>query len=48
MTLGLAESEQHVVVHTFEQTDPSTALVRIISARRATRREIADYEREQQ
>ncbi len=46
VTLGVAENGQYlVVVHTFRQVGPADVLLRVISARRATRREIADYER---
>jgi len=45
VTLGQAESGQYlVVIHTFHQTSPAEATVRIISARQATRREIQDYQ----
>ena len=44
-TLGLAENGQYlVVIHTFEQTSPTDATIRIISAREAERAEIKDYE----
>ena len=44
-TLGSAENGRLlVVIHTFEETGPANAIVRIISAREATRRERADYE----
>lgn len=44
-TLGLAENGQYlVVIHTFEQTSPTEATIRIISARPAERAEIKDYE----
>ncbi len=33
-----------VVIHTFEDVAPGSATIRIISARKATRREIRDYE----
>jgi len=33
-----------VVIHTFEQTSPTDATIRIISARPAERAEIKDYE----
>ena len=33
-----------VVIHTFEETGPASATVRIISAREATRRERENYE----
>jgi uncharacterized DUF497 family protein len=33
-----------VVIHTFEQTSPTDAMIRIISARPAERAEIKDYE----
>ena len=44
-TLGRAENGKLVVViHTFEETGPTSANVRIISAREATRRERENYE----
>lgn len=44
-TLGQAENGQHlVVIHTFEQTGPRDATIRIISARPAERAEIKAYE----
>ena len=44
-TLGQAENGQYlVVIHTFQQTNPNDANIRLISAREATRREIRDYE----
>lgn len=44
-TLGQAENGQYlVVIHTFEQTSPTDATIRIISAREAERAEIKDYE----
>ena len=33
-----------VVIHTFEEASPERATIRIISARKATRHEILDYE----
>lgn len=45
VTLGRsAQDRLLVVVHTFTSTGPSTALVRLISARPATRREREQYE----
>lgn len=45
VTLGQAENSQHlVVVHTFNQTGPGEATIRLISARPATRRELQDYQ----
>jgi len=45
VTLGQAENGKLlVVVHTFEETDATSAKVRIISARDATKRERQDYE----
>lgn len=44
-TLGRAENGTHlVVIHTYQETSATRATVRIISARRATKREIQDYE----
>lgn len=44
-TLGLADNGQYlVVIHTFEQTGPNEATIRIISAREAERAEIKDYQ----
>ena len=44
-TLGQAGNGQClVVIHTFQQTNPNDANIRLISAREATRREIRDYE----
>jgi uncharacterized protein len=44
-TLGLSASGPLVVVvHTFDETGPRSASVRIISARRATSSEMRDYE----
>ena len=46
VSLGRAANAQLiVVVHTFRVTGPRTALLRLISARPATRRERAQYER---
>jgi uncharacterized DUF497 family protein len=46
VTLGAAENGRFpVVVHTFRPVGPADAAVRIVSARRATKREIADYEK---
>jgi uncharacterized protein len=48
ITLGQAENGQLlVVVHTFDESDPSHVRVRLISARPATRRERAQYETRQ-
>jgi uncharacterized DUF497 family protein len=45
VTLGRAgNGKVLVVIHTFEETDGTSAKVRIISAREATRRERQDYE----
>lgn len=45
ITLGQTGSGQYlVVVHTFDQVDDTRVDIRIISARRATRREIQQYE----
>jgi len=45
VTLGQAENGQYlVVIHTFNQTSSAEAIIRIISARQATRREIEDYQ----
>jgi uncharacterized DUF497 family protein len=44
-TLGLTENGQYlVVIHTFGQTGPTDATIRIISAGPAERAEIKDYE----
>ncbi len=44
ITLGLASNGQTlVVVHTYQQTHPAAALIRIISARKANRAERDDY-----
>ena len=44
VTIGQADNGAHlVVVHTFAPNGPDTALVRIISARAATRRERQAY-----
>lgn len=44
-TLGQAGNGQYlVVIHTFHQTNPNDANIRLISAREATRREIRDYQ----
>ncbi len=46
VSVGRAGNEQLlVVVHTFSTTAPNTALVRLISARPATRRECEQYEK---
>lgn len=45
VSLGRATNGQlFLVVHTFNATGPNTALVRLISARPATRREREQYE----
>lgn len=45
VSLGRAANQQLLlVVHTFSATGPNTALVRLISARPATRREHEQYE----
>jgi len=45
VSLGRATNGQFLlVVHTFNTTGPNTALVRLISARPATRREREQYE----
>jgi uncharacterized DUF497 family protein len=44
-TLGRSESGTlFVVIHTFAETSANSATVRIISARRATKKEVRDYE----
>ena len=44
VTLGLSASGGLVVVHhTFEEVDATTVRIRIFSARKATKREIAAY-----
>ncbi len=44
VTLGQAENGRYlVVIHTFHQTSPTEANIRLISAREAARREIQDY-----
>jgi uncharacterized DUF497 family protein len=44
-TLGVAENGQHlVVIHTWQQVSSTHTAVRIISARRATKKEIWDYQ----
>jgi hypothetical protein len=44
-SLGRAEDDKLlVVIHTFEETSATSATVRLISAREATRRERKDYE----
>jgi uncharacterized DUF497 family protein len=44
-TLGRTENGTLLVVtHTYGETSPESATVRIISARRATKQEIRDYE----
>jgi uncharacterized DUF497 family protein len=45
VTLGQAGNGQTlVVIHTFQQTAPSDAAIRIISARAATTREVRGYQ----
>jgi uncharacterized protein len=45
VTQGQAENGQYlVVIHTFRQEAPTSTHIRLISAREATRREIAAYE----
>jgi uncharacterized DUF497 family protein len=44
VTLGQSETDLFVVVHTFREVGADEAVVRIISARRATRRERRQYE----
>lgn len=45
VSLGRATNGQFLlVVHTFNSAGPNTALVRLISARPATRRELEQYE----
>jgi uncharacterized protein len=45
VTIGKDEQERYIlVVHTFQEVEPNRASVRIISARRPTKREIAQYE----
>lgn len=44
ITLGLTSAGVLTVVHTFRDINTSEALVRIISARKATKREQHDYE----
>lgn len=45
ITLGQAASGQYlVVVHTFEQVEENRVEIRIISVRKATRKEIQQYE----
>ena len=47
VSLGRTANDQLVlVVHTFNATGPNTALVRLISARPATRQEREQYEQE--
>jgi uncharacterized DUF497 family protein len=43
---GQAANGQYlVVIHTFQQTTPTHAAIRIISARQATGREVKDYQK---
>jgi uncharacterized protein len=45
VTIGKDEEGRYIlVVHTFQETEPNQASVRIISARRPTKTEIAQYE----
>jgi len=44
ITMGQAGSELLVVVHTFREVYPDEVVVRIISARRATKNEQRQYE----
>lgn len=45
ITLGQSASGQYiVVVHTFDQVEENRVEIRIISARKATRQEIQQYE----
>ena len=45
VTLGVASNEQYlVVIHTFRQLDSASMLVRIISARKADKDEIYNYQ----
>ena len=44
VTMGLAGTDLLVVVHTYRETGPKDAQVRIISARHATKRERSQYE----
>jgi uncharacterized DUF497 family protein len=44
VTLGKGGDSAVVVVHTFQETRPGEATIRIISARRPTKREQRDYE----
>lgn len=47
VTVGLTSSFQYLlVVHTFDQTNDRTTEIRIISARKAAKREIQRYEGE--
>jgi uncharacterized protein len=49
ITVGLTSSSQYLlVVHTFNQTDDRTIKIRIISARKAAKREIQRYEGERE
>ena len=43
-TLGMSDGKLLAVSHTYKATGPASALVRIISARQATRREREQYE----
>jgi uncharacterized DUF497 family protein len=46
VTVGVTQNGRClVVIHTFRQVGPAEAVVRIVSARRATRREVGDYQR---
>ena len=45
MTIGKDEEGRYIlVVHTFQETEPNQAPVGILSARRPTETEIAQYE----
>ena len=44
VSLGRSRNDLLLVVHTFASTGPNTALVRLISARLATRLEREQYE----
>lgn len=44
-TIGQAGNEQTlVVIHTFGHTSPTDAAIRVISARKATKQELRDYQ----
>lgn len=45
ITIGLSATGAYLtVVHTWKHIDPDNVIIRIISARRATKREVHDYE----